>query len=150
MRKRRNWLMALLLVLSLASEAFCIDPFKVNENGFGPKIKGLQLGQKMSLLDIVVWRIQFKGLPFILKLQDLEGNYISIEFLGKEMELADFKIRTATGGFQDLKSQIWELDDLLSKLEEFWPLKVDTLDLGRNRLYILIFERTSWPFPEIP
>ena len=41
-------LLALCLVLIVATAGWCIDPFKANKGGFGPKIKGLQLGMKLD------------------------------------------------------------------------------------------------------
>jgi len=44
----KKFILALCVVLFAASAGWCIDPFKVNEGGFGPKIKGLQLGMKVT------------------------------------------------------------------------------------------------------
>ena len=128
----KRLLVALCIVLCMASSAFCIDPFKVNQGGFGPKIKGLQLGQKMSLLDIVVWRMNFKGLPFTLTLKGLKGvnesSYISVKFEGEGVELKNFEITKAGGVFKDFQNQTWKLGDLLSKIEESGSFTVDTLN----------------------
>ena len=41
-------LLALCFVLIVATAGWCIDPFKANKGGFGPKIKGLQLGMRLD------------------------------------------------------------------------------------------------------
>ena len=119
----KKLLVALCIVLCMASSAFCIDPFKVNEGGFGPKIKGLQLGQKMSLWDIVAWRANFKGLPFILELKsENDPSVIDIKISDK-----GYEITNATEKFSEFQTQSLSLGDLLSKLEETGDLKVNTL-----------------------
>lgn len=110
----------------MASSAFCIDPFKVNQGGFGPKIKGLQLGQKMSLWDIVVWRANFKGLPFILELK-ADPSVIDIKISDK-----GYEITNATEKFSEFQTQSLSLGDLLSKLEETGDLQVYTGNEGIN------------------
>ena len=48
LRFTKKFLLAFCFVLCFASAGWCFDPFKVNEGGFGPKIKGLQLGMKFT------------------------------------------------------------------------------------------------------
>ncbi len=65
-----RFLISLCVVLCFASAAFCIDPYKVNRDGFGPKIKGLQLGmRKEALLNYVLWGINNVSLPFTLYME---------------------------------------------------------------------------------
>ena len=134
MKSYKSWFIAFCLLLCLTSEAFCIDPFKVNDGGFGPKIKGLQLGQKMSLMDLIAWRIQFKGFPFVLLIRtpyginEVKENYIFIEFMGNGINLESFEIKKATGDFYNFQEREWELGDLLSALEKTGLLEIDTLN----------------------
>ncbi len=48
----KRFLLALFVVLLVATVGWCIDPYKVNEGGFGPKIKGLQLGMKLNKAEV--------------------------------------------------------------------------------------------------
>ena len=44
----KRLLLALCVVLCVASAGWCVDPFKANHGGFGPKIKGFWLGMKIT------------------------------------------------------------------------------------------------------
>ena len=57
MKFTKRFIVSVCLLLCFASSAFCIDPFAANEGGFGPKVKGFQLGQKVSLGDLVAFII---------------------------------------------------------------------------------------------
>ena len=74
-------LAACVLVLCFAGVCFAIDPFEVNEGGFGPKIKGLQLGMKIpgsSLEDFIVWEVKREGFPVRFELHGNEFEHIII------------------------------------------------------------------------
>jgi hypothetical protein len=64
----KNALMSLvcLCVLLFAGSAFAADPFEVHEGGFGPKIKGLQLGMPMTWTEMAVWLLQNGRSEFVV------------------------------------------------------------------------------------
>ena len=51
--KKIRVLVSVFLCFLLAAPAIAADPFDVHKGGFGPKIKGLQLGMTMTLMDMV-------------------------------------------------------------------------------------------------
>lgn len=116
MRYTKRLAAAFCMVLLMASAAFCIDPYKVNKGGFGPKIKGLQLGQKMSLLDIVSWGVGQGKLPFTLWLNG--DSNLSIKFEGQGTDFKSFSVETAGGRYAELKNFSGTLGDLLSQIEK--------------------------------
>ncbi|MBR1658301.1 MAG: hypothetical protein IJ697_07530 [Synergistaceae bacterium] len=118
MRFTKRFAVALCLVLLMASAAFCIDPYKVNKGGFGPKIKGLQLGQKMSLPEIVSWGVAQGKLPFTLRLNRKEGNKLSIKFEGQGKDFKSFSVEQAEGRYAELKNFSGTLEDLLAAIEK--------------------------------
>ncbi|MBQ7544735.1 MAG: hypothetical protein IJT02_07305 [Synergistaceae bacterium] len=102
----------------MASAALCIDPYKDNEGGFGPKIKGLQLGQKMSLLDIVSWGVAQGKLPFTLWLNREFMNNLAIKFEGQGTDFKSFSVDRAEGRYAGLKNFSGKLGDLLSEVDK--------------------------------
>ena len=114
----KRLLVALCIVLCMASSAFCIDPFKVNQGGFGPKIKGLQLGQKMSLLEIVSWGVTQGKLPFTLSFNENENNEVAIKFEGQGSDFKSFSLEKAEGRYAKLKNFSGTLGDLLAEIEK--------------------------------
>ena len=115
----KRFIVALCLVLCLASAAFCIDPYKANKDGFGPKIKGLQLGHKMSLMEVVQWGINQGELPFDLEINDEDyfHHSITIRFDGQGKDLKSFKV-IAGGRYAEVKKFSGKLKDLLSEIEK--------------------------------
>ena len=113
----KRLLVALCIVLCMASSAFCIDPFKVNQGGFGPKIKGLQLGQKMSLLEIVSWGVTQGKLPFTMTLSEGEDD-VSIWFEGQGSDFKSFALKEANGRYAKLNNFPGTLGDLLAEIEK--------------------------------
>lgn len=118
MRCTKIFIAALCLVILTASVAFCIDPYKVNKDGFGPKIKGLQLGHKMSLLEIVSWGVTQGRLPFTIALNREEGNNLSLKFEGKGTDFKSFSVEKAEGRYAELNKFSGTLGDLLLKIEK--------------------------------
>ena len=114
----KRLLVALCIVLCMASSAFCIDPFKVNQGGFGPKIKGLQLGQKMSLLEIVSWGVTQGYLPFTLSFSEESHNEVAIKFEGQGSDFKSFSLEKAEGRYAKLKNFSGTLGDLLAEIEK--------------------------------
>ncbi len=108
MKFAKRFLAALCLVLCVASVGWCIDPFKANKGGFGPKIKGIQLGMKMSLADLLSYRVLQERWPISLYVHSVsdvhpgldersEKGEFFIEFTGKGSELKRFEVEKATG-----------------------------------------------------
>ena len=120
-----RFLISLCVVLCFASAAFCIDPYKVNRDGFGPKIKGLQLGmRKEALLNYVLWGINNVSLPFTLHMGG-KNSRIDIKFtgevIGQELKDFNFEITNCSGSYEGFKNL--SLDDLMTKIEEVDPVK---------------------------
>lgn len=119
MHHAKKCIAAFILVMCLASSAHCLDPFKTHENGFGPILKGVQLGNKMSLSDLVVWGIVYwNNWPFTITPHKDDTNEISIEFYGKDQKLESFSILKAEGRYAALKNHTWKLLDLLKEIEK--------------------------------
>ena len=110
----KRLLIALCIVLCMVSSAFCIDPFKVNQGGFGPKIKGLQLGQKMSLLEIVSWGVTQGVLPFTLRFD----KEVAIKFEGQGSDFKSFSIEKAEGRYAKLKNFSGTLWGICAEIEK--------------------------------
>ncbi len=127
-----KWIAVVLcVVLLVALAAFYIAPNKVNEvkevnnGGFGPKIKGLQLGQKMSLMEIVSWGAAHRWTPPILWFIDevefrssksiLCTVYCERQIAGQSK---DFSVKTANGPYATLENFSGTLEDLLSEIEK--------------------------------
>ncbi|MBQ2616123.1 MAG: hypothetical protein IJF90_04640, partial [Synergistaceae bacterium] len=92
-------MMVFCLVVCLATPSFSLDPYKANTGGFGPRIAGTRLGNKMSLRDIVRWRVNLRGLPFTLEINSeripgrkpSEVGSISILMSGKDKDFTGFR-----------------------------------------------------------
>lgn len=128
----KKFLLALCMVLCVASAGWCIDPYAVNPDGFGPKIKGLQLGMKRQPWEYLSWGINNFGLPFTMKFTEYSyslASYIKIKITGEIVEQQhkeyDFKyeILGISGKFKELESQNLPLYDLLTKIEEIAPIE---------------------------
>jgi len=130
LRCTKIFIAALCLVVLTASAAFCIDPYRVNEGGFGPKIKGLQLGQKFWGLDAVSWMLRNSKLPFTLSFSTNNSRLIDIEFSGKSADDFSFKILQEISE-NPLKPKNLGLDELMAVIDDEGFIVVD-----RNR----------WPF----
>ena len=140
MRITKKFVAALLLVLLTASAAFCADPFKVNKGGFGPKFKGLQLGQRISLSDLVKWRMKLvsgrESWEFAVSVFKpaalLERKGLVVRIYGNGKNLDNFKIAYAGEDFASFKNQEWTLDGLLSKIERNGFSHVSVGDVNRS------------------
>lgn len=127
-------LMVFCLIVCLASPSFPLDPYKTNVGGFGPRVAGTKLGMKMSLRDIVRWRANLRGVPFILDINSdraverkpSETGSISLLFTGKDKEITGFRIVSAGKKFSPLRSSNMKLPDLLAEIEN---IGVDTVTL---------------------
>ena len=132
-------LMVFCLVISLASPSFSLDPYKTNNGGFGPRVAGTRLGVKMSLRDIVRWRVNLRGLPFTLEVNSermpgrkpSETGSISILMKGNDRDFSGFEIVSATRKLYPLRNERMKLPDLLAEIEK---AGVETVTLrGSNR-----------------
>ena len=122
----KSFFIACCLVFCLTSAAFCIDPYAVYKDGFGPKIKGLQLGMKKSLQDYVSWGINNKGLPFYLEITGSNGYaliYFTGEVTAQRLKNFSFKVPKITGLYSELKNQSLALEDFLNSLEKISPIE---------------------------
>ena len=122
------------LVIFLSTPSFPLDPYKDNTGGFGPRIAGTRLGNKMSLRDIVKWRVDLRGLPFTLEINSeripgrkpSEVGNISILLNGKDKDFTGFRITNAGKDFYRLKNENMKLPDLLAEIEK---IGVETITL---------------------
>ena len=77
---------AFFLVFCFATASYAVDPFKANRGGFGPVIKGIQLGSRVSLLELVALGIDFQTWPFKLNIFESDKSYLRINFEGNGRE----------------------------------------------------------------
>lgn len=116
MKFAKRFLAAACLVLCLASAGWCIDPFKVNPGGFGPKIKGIQLGTKLPLLELVAWGVaQGRNMELYIMTGSM-GN--RIDFTVEGQQLKDFEVfRRYNQPFVPYDKLTGKLGDILATLE---------------------------------
>ena len=134
MRFAKLSMMVFCLVLCLATPSFSLDPYKDNTGGFGPRIAGTRLGSKMSLRDIVKWRVNLRGLPFTLEINSeripgrkpSEVGNISILLNGRDKDFTGFRITNAGKDFYRLRNESMKLPDLLAEIEK---IGVETITL---------------------
>ena len=134
MRFMKLSMMVFCLVVCLATPSFSLDPYKDNTGGFGPRVAGTRLGNKMSLRDIVKWRVNLRGLPFILEINSeripgrkpSEVGNISILLNGKDKDFTGFRITNAGKDFYRLRNESMKLPDLLAEIEK---IGVETITL---------------------
>lgn len=155
MKNIKNVFIAFCLVLGVASAAFCIDPFKITQGGFGPRVKGLQLGQDMILLDMIIWRVKSLAsvvewsFPLLINhdrsLNTQDKMIISFSGYGADWERLDYDITEAVGSFARCK-EIYEdvsLDELLMTVEQSGMKTAcvdDIIFLNKDhRVYMLMF-----------
>ncbi|MCR4817870.1 MAG: hypothetical protein K5841_02800 [Fretibacterium sp.] len=118
----KRFLLAFCVVLCVASAGWCIDPFKANKDGFGPKIKGVQLGMKMTLLDMVVWGASLENWPLYLKVfEDGNKSRCFINFTGEGHELKGFEVTEVEGKYAPIKNKQGKLGDILAEIEKLGP-----------------------------
>ncbi|MBR1658495.1 MAG: hypothetical protein IJ697_08530 [Synergistaceae bacterium] len=138
MRLAKVFPAVIILIILLSSPSSAIDPFAANEGGFGPKIAGTQLGMKMTLMDIIRWRMNLRGLPFTLEINSERipgrtpsgAGSISILFKGKGKELSDFEVSSASREFYRYRQEKMRLQDLIGELENAY---IETITLrGKN------------------
>ena len=123
-------LMVFCLVVSLASPSFSLDPYKTNNGGFGPRVAGTRLGVKMSLRDIVRWRVNLRGLPFTLEVNSERMPGRKPSETGS-ISIPGFEVTKATRKLYPLKNERMKLLDLLAEVEK---AGVETVTLrGSNR-----------------
>ena len=132
-------LMVFCFIVCLASPSYPFDPYKTNIGGFGPRIAGARLGVKMSLRDIVRWRANLRGLPFMLEVnsENISGRKpsdigsISILMKGNDRNITGFEVVSATRKLYPLRNERMKLPDLLAEIEK---AGVETVTLrGSNR-----------------
>ena len=134
MRFAKLSMMVFCLVLCLATPSFSLDPYKDNTGGFGPRVAGTRLGNKMSLRDIVRWRVNLRGLPFTLEINSeripgrkpSEVGNISILLNGRDKDFTGFRITNAGKDFYRLRNESMKLPDLLAEIEK---IGVETITL---------------------
>ena len=111
-------------------------------SGLGPKVKGIQLGEKMYLNDLVECLVKLKKLPFVLdinhtrRFRELSDSFnsITIEFNGIGDEMTDFQITKATGEFVKFYDENdLTLDEILSEIENVGVYYSDVY-VGRKNL----------------
>ena len=73
-KKTGKFIATLCILLCLNTVVFCSE-------GVGPKIKGVQLGMKISLEDLVNWLIDTGKLPFSLDINSFGGGIFEAELL---------------------------------------------------------------------
>ena len=128
--------LAFCFVLMFSSSAWCINPFQVNPDGFGPKIKGLQLGMRLntpSLAHLVDFALKtdFIRVPFVLYINvNNEGTIVNplpdADFCGIKISLTNdkrlaFEVIFAKGAWKtwlQSKGTKKELLGLLSAIEK--------------------------------
>ena len=94
----KSFLLALCVVMFAATAGWCIDPFKVNEGGFGPKIKGLQLGMKLEGAEIASYGMvknpeNYGATAISLRKDDgriIELNFLRYNFGAGQMTVREF------------------------------------------------------------
>ena len=121
-RGAEKLLATLCLLLLIVSAAF-----SSKEIGFGPRIKGAQLGVKMSLNELVTFLIDLERLPFTLDINDSKQikannrpsklNSISIAINGTGKEFKDFRVISATNDFAIYRKMKLTLEELLNEIE---------------------------------
>ena len=134
MRFMKLSMMVFCLVVCIATPSFSLDPYKDNTGGFGPRVAGTRLGNKMSLRDIVRWRVNLRGLPFTLEINSeripgrkpSEVGSISILMSGKDKDFTGFRITSAVKEFYRLRNESMKLPDLLAEIEK---IGVETITL---------------------
>ena len=142
MKFARRFFAAFCLALCLASAGHCaevVNPFKANEGGFGPKIKGLQLGTKMSLMELVEAGARLEKLPIELIVAQRDNDTfmsIDINITGKGKDITGFRLKRASGVFKPLeKKKFQKLEDLLSEIKK---LGGETRLRGEHGFYNMI------------
>ena len=100
-------LIALCLLLLVVSTVFSSQYI-----GYGPRIKGAQLGAKMSINDLVMFLINLDKLPFTIVIK----NDVTIKFNGNGHNLTSFKITNTSRS--ELKNNEGILEELLTELED--------------------------------
>ena len=87
-------LVSVFLCFLLAAPAIAADPFDVHEAGFGPRIKGLQLGMPMTLTEMVAAGLEvWPGDTFNLYIHDIgqKGN-LGLQFTKDGNQLKGWEI----------------------------------------------------------
>lgn len=114
LKKAKRFVVSLLIF-------FCIArPALYSERGVGPKIKGVQLGMRVSVSFLAEWLINLERLPFALSINSnvLSTGSITINFNGRGKELQGFKITEAHKAFSGFEKMEWKLDDLLHAIDK--------------------------------
>ena len=102
--------------------------------GYGPLVKDVQLGMKMSLSELIKWAEKNIGFPCYLTMMDNnEQNQILIKFA----QAGSFTVEEATGSFNKHKGKKW--NELISSLEKekFSEVRIG----GRSQQYDREFTR---------
>lgn len=147
MKVMKKLVLAFCFTLIFVSAAWCIDPYQVNSECFGPKINGLQLGMKMPTLAHMVdfaMKADFIVKPIGLFLGDyFSKNFLQIDIsLTKDNQLRFERIES-TGIYRDTSAHEGgkkELRQLLSNLEKLGFSKASIAgEGGRNHWGWTIF-----------
>lgn len=122
MSRTKILIIVLCLVLCTAVAAFYF--YNSNNGGYGPKVKGLRLGQKMTAKDIFMWRKKESGTPsFGLTFADQyfqrgdhgTPNYIEVGFnTDKDTAYSN----SCAGWYLELSRKEWKINEMLSEIDK--------------------------------
>ncbi|MDR2179299.1 MAG: hypothetical protein LBP21_03230 [Synergistaceae bacterium] len=126
MKKFAFGLLVLIFAVSAAGGAFAADPFKVHKGGFGPKMKGLQLGMPMTWVEAVAWGSQYR---FPVRIFFFQGPRIvfAIDITGEEGKVTGWKIVDGTLQAEFENKQELTLGELFEELKR---KGVDSANIG--------------------
>lgn len=112
--------LVLCLLLCFATAGFAVDPFKTNEGGFGPKIKGFQLGAKPPALKDLFTLLAGDVLEnsFTLVVANRENGRMRIEFSLEGGKLKTWEITEAEGTFLQYKDKKLKLGEFLDEIQK--------------------------------
>ena len=110
----------MLAFLNIAS-AWASSPFEINKGGFGPIMKGFQLGKSTTVEELFnrtfsfgfLWPI---NMSVTFKNENSTGCLVAV-FWGSDKELSRWEIARADGIFESL-SKKWKLGDFLKYIDQ--------------------------------
>ena len=120
--------------------------------GYGPRVKGLQLGTKMSLNDMLSWGSKNLSFPLTFNVNAGGNNQLTLDIAGKNGNATSFSFRETQGTFSRYRGKRMTLSTLFAVLEKegfkmarlgdskFYHVNID----GNLRVSKLYFTKTDF------
>ena len=100
----------------------------VSQSGVGPKIKNIQLGMTVNLMDLITTMVSFEQWPFEIRVvtngTETQENKVTMRFEGKGKTIDSWSITESEGIFKKSEDKEWILSKFIEFIEMEDPVHV--------------------------